>query len=365
MPLTGEVAQSFLRQAASAADLGSPFMADLCARLVRVVDPATPVGAAIQGWRPGDAEPAKLCLRLCAGLHALVRAGAVPGLAAHYPPHPPGPGFDAALAQVLGTAEATLLPFVQNPPQTNEVARSGVLIGGLLTVAAETGLPVELWEIGASAGINLLADHWAYEFGEGRRWGPANAPVTVACAWRGVLPPLGARLHVAGRMGADIAPLDPADARDRDRLLAYVWADQPERLRRMQAALAHVARIAAQIGPLPSPLVARAEAADWVAVQLARPPAPGTARVLMHSILWQYLSLGSAERISRDLAAAGRRATRASPLAWLRMERDGDPNGAALALSLWPGGEKRVLARADFHGRWADWAPATPSPREG
>ena len=28
---------------------------------------------------------------------------------------------------------------------------------------------------------------------------------------------------------------------------------------------------------------------------------------------------------------------------------------AALRLTLWPGGEERLIARVDFHGRWAEW----------
>ena len=39
-----------------------------------------------------------------------------------------------------------------------------------------------------------------------------------------------------------------------------------------------------------------------------------------------------------------------APLAWLRMEGDGAEPGAAIALTLWPGGRTRLLGRADFHG---------------
>lgn len=60
-------------------------------------------------------------------------------------------------------------------------------------------------------------------------------------------------------------------------------------------------------------------------------------------------------RIETALAAAGARATAAAPLAWLRLEGDGTEPGAALTLTLWPGGATRLLARADYHGRWIDW----------
>ena len=39
---------------------------------------------------------------------------------------------------------AGLLRWLDSPPQTNEVARSAVLMCGFLTIAAETGLPLAL-----------------------------------------------------------------------------------------------------------------------------------------------------------------------------------------------------------------------------
>jgi hypothetical protein len=56
------------------------------------------------------------------------------------------------------------------------------------------------------------------------------------------------------------------------------------------------------------------------------------------------------------IEAAGKRATRNRPLAWLSMEQDGSGlKGAALTLRLWPGDITLPLARVDFHGRWIDW----------
>ena len=45
---------------------------------------------------------------------------------------------------------------------------------------------------------------------------------------------------------------------------------------------------------------------------------------------------------------AGSRAAEDAPLAWLRMEPDGDR--AAVRLVTWPGEEDRLLARAGYHG---------------
>jgi hypothetical protein len=101
--------------------------------------------------------------------------------------------------------------------------------------------------------------------------------------------------------------------------------------------------------------VARADAADWLEARLAE-VRPGAAHVVAHSIVWQYLGPERQARIRAALDAAGARATPHAPLAWLRLEADGGAPGAGLALTLWPGGETRTLARADFHGSWVEWS---------
>ncbi|MFD1380742.1 DUF2332 family protein [Fodinicurvata halophila] len=46
---------------------------------------------------------------------------------------------------------------------------------------------------------------------------------------------------------------------------------------------------------------------------------------------------------------------RRRPLAWLAMEDDGQPGGAAVTLRLWPGDHHIALGRAGFHGQWVEW----------
>jgi hypothetical protein len=134
-------------------------------------------------------------------------------------------------------------------------------------------------------------------------------------------------------------------------LMSFVWADQTDRLARLKAAIA----MAAEAG-VP---VTRADAVDWLAARLAD-PRTGAAHVVYHSIFWQYLDAGAQARVSGLMAAAGMRATPDAPLAWLRMEGDGASPGAAITLTLWPGGETRHLGRSDFHGSWIRWIGWTP-----
>ena len=77
--------------------------------------------------------------------------------------------------------------------------------------------------------------------------------------------------------------------------------------------------------------------------------------VIYHSIAWQYLSATAQQAGETLISAAGAAATDEAPLARLQMEGDGQTPGAALSLQIWPGGEKHLIGRADYHGRWVAW----------
>jgi hypothetical protein len=347
MALTGEILRAFEIQAPACRTLGSPFTAHLCDRLAAILDSDTKLGRAVQQW-PLDPVESALALRLCGALHMAVRAGRLPELARHYPPtSETGPSLDAALREVAAGNSEVLLPMLESAPQTNEVARSAVLLGGLLTIAARSGLPIELREIGSSAGLNLYPDRYAYELGAGRRWGPMDAPLTISCDWSADAPPLDAALLIDERAGVDLYPIDAADPAARERVLGYIWPDQPERLARTAAALEYVA--AEPTTP------AQGDAADWVESWLAQPPRKAVTRVLMHSITWQYFPREVQDRITRAMNVAGPSATDQTPLAWLRLEPDGISGSAAILLTSWPGGETHELGRGDYHGRCAVW----------
>ncbi len=143
------------------------------------------------------------------------------------------------------------------------MGRSAALIGGLLVLVDRFDLPVRLFEIGCSAGLNLRADHYRYRY-PGGEWGPADSPVIVDDAWRGPLPPA-AGLRIAERHGYDIAPLDPTSSDGELTLLSYVWPDQPARLERLRGAIDVARRV-------PAPLHRR-NATDAVADLEVSPPA--------------------------------------------------------------------------------------------
>jgi hypothetical protein len=136
--------------------------------------------------------------------------------------------------------------------QTNEVGRSACLLPAF-ALASETarGLPLELVEVGASAGLNLLFDRYAYDYGDGVVRGDAASTVRISCSLRGeAIPPLPEAMpKVGSRVGVD---LDPVDVRDPDARLwqrALIWPEHMTRAENLRRAL----EIAQET---PSPVVA-------------------------------------------------------------------------------------------------------------
>jgi hypothetical protein len=346
MALPPHIAENFHQQADGTLDLGSPFTALVCRLLADRLEPGSQFARRIGEWR-GNPRYDALALRSIGGLHALARSGRCPSLTAAYPPNPTDPDqLWSAIETALVDNDAFLTAYLDSPPQTNEVARSNVILGGCLIIAQLTGLPLQLFEIGSSAGLNLSFDRYQYDLGVGH-WGATDAAVRIASHWEGNPPPLDTSLVVVERAGCDIRPLDPSAPEDRERLMSYVWADQFDRLARIEAALAVAARAPWR--------VEQADAADWVEERLNAEPVAGRARVLFHTIVWQYLPEATRERIESALLKAGARASAGTPLAWFRVEQDEIDGSAGIRLTVWPSGATVDLGRAHFHGRWTTW----------
>jgi hypothetical protein len=338
---------NFTGQAEACRSLGSPFTASFCELMAARLDRDSAFGRRVLDW-PGNPRADALALRAAGAFNALARSGHAPALQALYPPaRADAELLWTSLVTALREHDAFLTAYLDSAPQTNEVKRCAVLLGGALIIARETGMPLDLLEIGASAGLNLGFDGYRYELG-GASWGASAAPVTVRSEWRGsALPPLDASLTIATRRACDLNPLDPANPADRSRVMSYIWPDQADRLTATGAAFDAAAAMPWR--------VERADAADWVEAQLSQNARSGRVRVLMHTIMWQYLPGTTQERIAAAIAKAGAEATIERPFAWLRMEADMQKASAAVTLTLWPDGQERQIARADFHGRWVEW----------
>jgi hypothetical protein len=291
-------------------------------------------------------------LRLLGGLHRLVLDGRAPGLRRWYPST--GGTWDARAAwpQILATAAEhrdSLRAALDQPPQTNEVGRSAALIGGLLRINHQFCLPVRLFEIGTSAGLNLRADRYRYRFAD-HDWGPADSPVTIDDAWRGALPPDGP-VRILERRGYDISPIDVTGDDGEMTVLSYVWPDQSARLDRLRGAIAVARGVPAHLE--------RRTAADAVAGMTL---AAGALTVLWHSITWQYLSRDERDAVRGAVDSLGARADDRSPFAHLTLEpaRDASQGPGApirfwVRARTWPGGELEVLGECHPHGPPVHW----------
>lgn len=319
--------------------MDAPITARVCEALADALSRDSATGRRTLDW-PGEPIPDALPLRLVGGLHALARTGIDPELTALFA----GEGApQATLRRVLTDHDAALLPWLDGPPQTNEPMRSGVLMAGLLEVAKRHGPAVELLEIGSSAGLNLLIGRYRFDLG-GVVVGPEDAPVTIRPEWRGTPPPA-VPLRIERVRGVDIQPLDATDPAVATRLSGYIWADQPERQARLTAAIAmQRAR--------PVDLV-QGDAVDWLRARLAEPQAAGVTRVLMHSVVWQYLGDARRAAITAMMDDAAAQATAERPLAWVRMEPDRVLQRQELLVQSLPGhATRQMLATAHAHGAW-------------
>jgi hypothetical protein len=222
---------------------------------------------------PGGSVPA---LRLAGSLHRLVLQGRAPALAAHYP----SVGGTADVEQVWAPARATVVEhldelraLVRRTVQTNEVGRSAVLMGVMQLVPG----PVRLLEIGASAGLNLRCDRYAYEVGDEVLGDPAS-PVRLQQPWEGAHPPYRGT-EVVTRRGCDPNPLDPTTEEGRLTLTSYVWPDHVARLARLRAALEVARAVPAD--------VERAGALEFLQRELDGRTDVTT--LVWHSVVWQYV----------------------------------------------------------------------------
>ncbi len=295
------------------------------------------------------AEPAwDLPLRLLGAVHYLVLAGEAPELASAYAGEgDPWPPF----RELLVERRDWLGRFVvEQGVQTNEVQRCFGLLPGFLALG--DALPLDVIELGPSAGLNLCWDSFRYRYKAGA-WGPGSSPLELVGGERPGPPAtlLSTSPVVRRRRGIDLHPVDVTTEHGSRLLRCFVWADQLERLERLRRAI-EVAR--AQ----PPELIQD----DYVELlpELLADRDPGSLTVVFQIASLPYLGEGRRRELYATLAEAGR----AGPLAFLNATRP-DPgwrgdDGYGLELQLWPGSrsgkvERRYLAHLDFHGEWLAW----------
>ncbi len=236
------------------------------------------------------------------------------------------------------------------------MGRASLLLAGLLYAVPSAQLPVRLFELGSSAGLNLRAEQFRYTAGD-FAWGPVDSSVLLEDTWDGAVPDwllAGAERHqalrIVERRGCDPSPIDPLSADGSLALRAYVWPDQTARLERLDGAL----RIASKVPAT----VEAAGAAEFLAeVDLE----PGTLTVLWHSVMRQYVPAEEWAAVERELDRLARASGPEAGFAVVSFEPDQERGGAEFRLAVRCGTHPaQVLATAHPHGLPARW----PGPGE-
>jgi hypothetical protein len=193
-------------------------------------------------------SPLDITLLLLAGLHrdVLNHEPEAAKLAQYYPSTGGKRDFnDAQLPQILRQTimarRKQLTPFIQTAAvQTNETARGVCWLLPLFYTGWEA---VHLVDLGASAGLNLVADARNYrlvdengrfliDLGNGQ-------PMQFQMHCQGEFKPPASHLpHIITRTGGDLMPFKLETPADEQTLAAYVWADQPQRLARLYEGIA-------------------------------------------------------------------------------------------------------------------------------
>lgn len=310
------------------------------------------IGQHIFHWK-GDysAKADNVALRLCGAINHLALMGTDKLLQTVYPPRPNFEFMDDdtvwdIINGALERQGAAIIDFMKSAPQTNEVRRSAALIPAYHAIAKRFNLPIDLYELGASAGLNLYPDLYGIQTDEFSI--NPDSRLVLSPEWRGDIPAMG-DLRISSRKACDLTPVDISNDANCIRMLAYIWPDQIERVTRTKAAID-----LAQNNP--DHLVEQSDAIEWLEKCLNN-RAKNRASVFHHTIAWQYFPTALQARGEALFQNHGSTATTAAPLIRLSMESDGKgaDEGALLTMTVWPSGKTYELGRADFHGRWVDW----------
>jgi hypothetical protein len=216
--------------------------------------------------------------------------------------------------------------------QTNEPNRCAAL----LPLLARLPQPLALLEVGASAGLCLLPDRYAYDY-EGHRVGEAD--VVFPCRPEGDVPLPTALPQVAWRAGIDLAPVDLTDPDAVAWLEALVWPEESDRLERLRAAIAIARRDPPRI--IAGDLVERLP-------DVAAGAPPDATLVVFHTAVLAYLQLERREELGRRAAALG--------ATWISCEAPGViPALGDADRGFLIGVDGRRAATCDSHGRWLRW----------
>ena len=232
---------------------------------------------------------------------------------------------------------------------TNEVGRCTFLAPAFCGIAARTGKPLALIEIGPSAGLNLNFDQYAYRYLDehghllSENWYPGG--LTLSCELKSdtvpALPP--SPPEIASRIGLELSPVDLSSDHDRRWLKALVWPERRDRFAKLSQAL--------EVADRHPPKVRGGDALDLLPEALADALAEA-AICVYHSMVTYQFSREMKNRLEEILSGFAR--TR--PLWRISVEGSSGGNYPLRVTRYDPKGKtEETLASCNPHGLWLDW----------
>ncbi|WP_156759970.1 DUF2332 domain-containing protein [Microbacterium karelineae] len=231
--------------------------------------------------------------------------------------------------------------------QTNEPLRCAPLVIALERVRG----PIALIEVGASAGLCLFPDRYAYRFRTGDdviQLG--GGPVRLDCELRGGIRAPRRLPDIVWRAGIDLQPRDARDGDDRAWIEGLVWPGETEREARIGAAL--------DIAAADPPLLIAGDATEpgVLADLVARAPADATVGITTPGVL-PHIPRAARTRLIDEI--------RRLPARWITIDGPGlhDAWAPPIDADAWDGFvlalDGRPISAVDPLGGWT--APASTS----
>jgi len=293
-----------------------------------------------------------------AAIHHLVLQGARDDLAAFFPDvsaersdGDPVPALRRFLSDHRGDLETI---YETRNTQTNEIGRCAFLLPMFGLVAARAHRPLAMIEAGASAGLNLLFDRYAYDYGTAGKVG--ESPVLLEPEIRGdVAPPVPNQMPaVAARVGVDLQPVNVRDDNAIAWLRACIWPEHAARVERFTRGV--------EIARADPPRVLEGDILETIPTLIAEADPDATVCVF-HTAALAYLHRDERARFGELVAEAGA----AREVWWVCGEGPhilaglfpeaaiaGPDDGYALVVAR-AGRDARWVGQAAYHGRWLRW----------
>lgn len=231
--------------------------------------------------------------------------------------------------------------------QTNEVTRCAILVPAFEFVARQASdQPLAMIEIGASAGLTLLWNHYHYQYGDDLQCGPLTSQVQIECDLRGEnRPPIPAQFpKISGRQGVDLNPLALDDPENILWLRALVWPEHRKRAKQLEQAI--------EIARKNTPKVMKGDALEILPNLIDRVD-DDSQLCVYHSFTLTFANKRPREKLESLLT----RASKKRSLFWISFEWSRDTETPVLELAKFERMNKseRKLARAQPHGEWLEW----------